>query len=394
MRVGFLTYGLDRNPTGIGRYALELLRALSKEERGPEIVILATEGRDTIGLSELGEYHELRGCRTLPALMTYGNTAVRRAATSRKLDLIHDPNGIAPFLMLPRSVRSVVTLHDAFAFIHPEEHNHLDNWRYRWYLPAALRRTDRVITPSLCSFRDLVRYLSISEEKIDVIHEGVDERFSFRSDSAESPDGTKVQVLDRYGITGRYFLYIGAINGRKNIVGLLRAFSRVRESDENVQLVIVGKRQWKAGGIDHQIESLGIRNAVHFTGFVTDADLPQIYRSALAFVFPSFYEGFGLPPLEAMACGTPVITSNRSSIPEVTSDAAILIDPFNTEELAAAMNRVNQEPDLRRELTRRGIQRAAEFRWSRTAAQTAAVYRSCLEASPLADIADSPLETR
>jgi glycosyltransferase involved in cell wall biosynthesis len=391
VRVGFLTYGLDRKPTGIGRYSLELLRSLSAHRPDCEIVVLATEPQDVFGLFESYEYHRIPGCQTLPALITYGNVAISRAARSLDLDIVHDPNGIAPFLLMPSNIRTIVTLHDAFPFVHSSEHNWLDNLRYRWYLPTAISRTDRVITVSTCSRDDLQLYLRISPEKLDVVPEGVSELFHPLSDDRVHID---LEILDRHSITSPYFLYTGALNGRKNISGLLNAFRRVLLEDPNVQLVIVGKRQWKLPPIDGLIDQLGIANSVCFTGYVADADLPALYRSARAFVFPTFYEGFGLPPLEAMACGAPVITSNRSSLPEVTGDAALLVDPFDIESIANAMKRVNAEPALREDLRRKGLQRAARFTWKNSADETASVYHASLRTVRRDQQSDITLKTR
>src|SRR5690348_16500976 len=148
MRIGYLTYGLDRKPTGIGRYAVELLRALARLPGAPEFVLLTTEQEDPYQLWNRFEHHPLPGCRLLPSLMTLGNMLISDAVRRYGLDLIHDPNGIAPFLGPAFGAHRVVTIHDAFAFVHPEAHNRLDNWRYRYMLPQALRRTDVVLTDS------------------------------------------------------------------------------------------------------------------------------------------------------------------------------------------------------------------------------------------------------
>lgn len=184
MRIGYLTYGLDRAPTGIGRYAVALLQALAQQPDSPEIVLLTTERTDQYGLWEQFEHHPLPGCHRLPMLMTMGNMALSAAIRRYQLDVVHDPNGIAPFLGPASSARRVVTIHDAFAYVHPETHNRLDNWRYRWQLPAAARRADRVITVSECSRHDLIRHLRLAPDRIQVTTEGVEPTFSPVPDSA------------------------------------------------------------------------------------------------------------------------------------------------------------------------------------------------------------------
>src|SRR5262249_31892651 len=219
-----------------------------------------------------------------------------------------------------------------FAYVYPEAHNRLDNWRYRWQLGYAARRADAVITVSECSRHDLVSYLGLDIERIRVISEGVDTRFR-----PVVNDAWLQAVLARYTIKQPYVLYVGGINARKNIGRLFTAYAQLLERHPDVALVVCGKRQWQTDEIDATFRQLNLTDYVHFTGYVDDADLPALYSAAELFVFPSLYEGFGLPPLEAMACGTPVVTSNVSSLPEVVGDAALIVDPYDVEGLAAAI---------------------------------------------------------
>lgn len=369
MRIGYLTYGLDRAPTGIGRYALELLRALVAMPHGHEIVVLATEREDRHGLGELCEYHALAGCRLLPSLLTFGNMVV--AATARRLDLdvLHDPNGIAPFLGPRRGVARVVTIHDAFAYVYPETHNRLDNWRYRWHLPQAARRADAVVTVSESSRRDLRRYLGLLDDRVHLMTEGVNPRFRPIEDADQ-----RRAVLTRYGITPPYLLYLGGLNARKNLARLFEAYAGLRVHHPGVTLVIGGKRQWQTGEMERALQELRLEDHVHFTGYVDDADLPALYSGAEAFVFPSLYEGFGLPPLEAMACGTPVVTSNVSSLPEVVGEAALTVDPYDVAGLTDAIHQVLTDQQLRRQLRQLGLVQAARFTWEATAQATYRLY--------------------
>jgi glycosyltransferase involved in cell wall biosynthesis len=372
MRIGYLTYGLDRSPTGIGRYTKELLLSMKAVSSQNEIVVLATERQLDKSLTEGLETHYVTGCRTLPVLMTLGNGILGRLAKRHDLDLIHDPNGIAPFIGLPGNVPGIVTLHDAFPFVHPESHNWLDNWRYRWYLPSALRKTSQVITVSESSRSDLETHLGLDSDRISVIPEGVDPRFSPTS----APNGH--EVLKKYGVTSPYLLYVGALNGRKNIARMLEAFSIAREQHPDYTLVIAGKKQWKTKSIDEAMSNRDLQRTVHFTGYVDDDDLPELYRSATAFLFPSLYEGFGLPPLEAMACGTPVITSDISSLPEVMGNAALMVDPLDVLSLSNAIKRVLSDPVLRQSMIGRGLTRANDFRWENSAEQTMSLYERVL----------------
>ena len=389
MRVGYLTYGLDRFPTGIGRYALELLHALAGLAGGSgngagrtgraaphmEIVLLTTERSDPFGIWQEFEHHPLPGCGLLPVLTTSGHLAVAAAVRRHRLDVVHDPNGIAPFLGPRAGARRVVTIHDAFPYVYPEKHNRADNWRYRWLLPHAARRADAVITVSQCSRRDLVRGLGVPQERIRITTEGVNARFRPVEDGP-----ARRALLDRYGITGPYVLYVGGINARKNISRLFEAFARVLDicaasGAPKPQLVIAGKRQWRTEEIEATFRRLNLASHVHFTGYAGDEDLPGLYSAAELLAFPSLYEGFGLPPLEAMACGTPVVTSNVSSIPEVVGDAALMVDPHDVDGLAAAMVQILTDSALRGELRRRGLLHAARFTWARAARETLNVYQ-------------------
>jgi glycosyltransferase involved in cell wall biosynthesis len=374
MRVGYLTYGLDRAPTGIGRYAVELLRALAALPRAPEIVLLTTEREDHHGLWECFERQPLPGCRLLPGLLTTGNLLLSAAVWRHRLAVVHDPNGIAPLLGPRLGARRVVTVHDAFGYVCPEAHNRLDNWRYRAMLPRALAASDAVLTDSEHSRKDLVRYLGLGQGKVRAVHLGIDPRFRPVSDGL-----ARRAALARYGVAGwPYVLYTGGINARKNIARLLEAFALLTAegpAPAGLRLVIAGKRQWVTDEIDATLRRINLGERVHFTGYVADEDLPALYSAAELFVFPSLYEGFGLPPLEAMACGTPSVVSAASSLPEVVGDAALLVDPTDVAAIAALMGRVLSASPLAADLRARGMERARRFSWERTARETAEIYR-------------------
>lgn len=373
MRIGYLTYGLDRDPTGVGRYAVALLDALAALPDAPEIVLLTTERDDGRWRGGRFERHALPGCSRLPALISAGHGMLSLAARRHRLDLVHDPNGIAPFLGPRGGARRVVTLHDAFAYVHPQAHNRLDNWRYRWQLPRALRRVDAVITVSACSRRDILANLPLAPRRVAIIPEGVEPRFRPVPDTQ-----ARRATLARYGITPPYLLYLGGINARKNIARLFEAYARLRKCHPHLQLVIGGKPQWRVREIMATFERLALRDAVRFTGYVDDHDLPALYSAAEVFVFPSLYEGFGLPPLEAMSCGTPVVTSSVSALPEVVGDAALTVDPYDVPALAAAIERALTGEGLRAALRRCGLARAAEFTWHRAARETLTLYDQVL----------------
>jgi glycosyltransferase involved in cell wall biosynthesis len=261
----------------------------------------------------------------------------------------------------------VVTLHDLTFLRFPESFPASQRWRLRWLTPANARRAAVVIAGSEHAKRDIHATYGIPPERIAVIHHAPDPRFRPVRDDA---------VLRRLGIRAPYVLSVGRLNPRKNLPALLRAFERMRPRlREPVQLVIAGQPDFRADRFDALVGASPWRADVIRTGYVSDEDLPALYSGAALFVFPSLAEGFGLPPLEAMACGTPVICSHASSLPEVVGDAALLVAPDSVEEMAAALLRVLGEPHLRATLARRSLERAARFTWQAAAQQTLDVYR-------------------
>lgn len=374
LRVGYLTYGLDRKPTGIGRYSVELLRSMHRQSSEVEFVLLTTEGEDRHGLWQQFERHALPGCSRLPVLLSLGNLLLSDAIRRYRLDIVHDPNGIAPFFGPAYGASRIVTLHDAFAFVTPHTHNRLDNWRYRVQLPYAARAATAVVTVSQCSKRDLSHYLHIPDEHIHVIAEGVDTRFSPVAD-----DRRREAVLARYGIKPPYLLYVGGISARKNIVRLIEAAVLVRRRHPEIRLVLAGSKQWRTASIDRALARADLDDTVYCTGYVDDDDLPSLYSGAEVFVFPSLYEGFGLPVLEAMARGVPVATSARGSLAEVAGDAAYVFDPTDVGAIRSAIERLLSDPAEAERLRAAGRARAATFSWDRTGELTIAGYVRALK---------------
>jgi glycosyltransferase involved in cell wall biosynthesis len=265
-----------------------------------------------------------------------------------------------------RRIRTVLTVHDLIYVLFPEYHLPMNYHFLRLMMPRFARRADAIIAISECTRRDLVRLWQISEGKISVIHEGIDPRFHHPAD-----EEALARVRRRYGLPERYALYVGTIEPRKNLPTLFEAWARLRY---RLPLVIAGKKGWLFQETFSRVESLDLGGVVQFTGFVADEDLPALYAQADIFVFPSLYEGFGLPVLEAMACGTPVVTTTGGSLPEVAGDAALLVKPGDVDALTDAVDRLLHDPSLADDLRARGISRARQFSWERAARETLAVY--------------------
>ena len=378
MKIGFLTYGMEHSLTGIGRYTVELTRALQKLGGDLDITLL-----NPYPDSELEWYREFPG-HPLPHLKrvygaaTLGNLELHRAAQTLGLDILHDPCGIAPFLSRGGRYKRVTTVHDAVPLIYPETQPLATRLIFRTLIPAARWTTDAVLTVSQASATDLRQRLGLPAERVHVTPCGVNL-------PAELPAADLAATLARLELPSRYLLYVGALHPRKNLGGVLQAFTRLRGqlSDTphaGVKLLIVGPASWGFKAREQLGQSCSFED-VQFTGYVPDADLSALYRGTLGLVYPSFYEGFGLPALEGMAHGAPVITSNTSSLPEVVGDAALTVDPADAAAIAAAMYRLVTEPELRASLSVKGRARAATFTWDRMARQTLDVYSGLLNGS-------------
>jgi glycosyltransferase involved in cell wall biosynthesis len=231
-----------------------------------------------------------------------------------------------------------------------------------------------VITDSQASKADIVRFLRVPPQKVHVVSEGVAQ--AFRPTSAHKVE----RIRGRYRLPHEYILFVGSVEKRKNLVGLLHAYAKLTASGRHSPLVVAGSANRRYPELSKVLQELDLEQDAIFAGYMPERDLPALYSGATLFVFPSLYEGFGLPPLEAMACGTPVVCSNAASLPEVVGDAALMTDPTDVEGLAAAMFRVLTQPDLAADLRQRGLARAAQFTWERTAHDTLAVYEKVLRA--------------
>lgn len=371
IRVGILGYGLDRPATGIARYTRELLTALRAGHPEIDLVLLRPFPGDLgADLADI-PVARLAGTRRLPAMMTAGPFEIATAARRLRLDVVHDPAGISPFV-LPRRVAPfgrLVTLHDMIPFVHPETHARLTNILFRRYIPRTLPFVDRVVTVSNAAKADIERFYGLPSERITAIPHGVSPRFRPRAEEEIAP------VLARYRIERPYILTVGAIQARKNLAVLFDAFADLRHAGLPHQLVVVGPAVWTADAVFQRLAERDLGDAVLLTGYVADDDLPALYAGAGCFVFPSLYEGFGLPPLEALASGTPVVASNTSSMPEVLADAALLLDPHDSHAFATAIRRVVEDGTLAARLREQGLARSATYRWRCAAARHAALYR-------------------
>jgi glycosyltransferase involved in cell wall biosynthesis len=277
-------------------------------------------------------------------------------------------------LLLPlRSAPTVLTVHDLIFRHLPAHHKPLNRWYLNLTLPLYCRRASHIISVSDHTKRDLVAAYGLDSSKITIVHEAASPHFC-----PQSPQ-TIASVCSRYGLPERYLLFVSTLEPRKNLGRLLSAFESVHAEGLADGLVIVGQRGWLYDDFFAQLEESPARDRVILPGYVDDRDLPALYAGARAFVFPSVYEGFGLPVLEAMACGVPVAASDASSLPEIGGDAAVYFDPLDVQAMSDALFRLLRDSELWDEMRNRGLARAASFSWERAAIETRAVYDAVLE---------------
>jgi glycosyltransferase involved in cell wall biosynthesis len=272
-------------------------------------------------------------------------------------------------LLMPLSgAPTVLTVHDLIFRRYPAHHKPLNRWYLNLTMPLYCRRATHIIAVSEQTKRDVMDAYGVPGEKITVIYEAASADFV-----PQSP-ATVAAARTRYRLPKRYLLSVGTIEPRKNLGRLLTAFERLYSEGLVDAFVIVGKKGWLYDDFFAQLDRSPVKHAVIFPGWVSDEDLPAVYAGAAAVAFPSEFEGFGLPALEGMACGAPVVCSGTSSLPEIAGDAALLVDPTDTDAITAALRRVLCEPHLAEDLRRRGYARAAQFSWERAAQETLRVY--------------------
>ncbi|MFH0905541.1 MAG: glycosyltransferase family 1 protein [bacterium] len=290
------------------------------------------------------------------------------------LDLIHYTNFNSPVFF--RGVKSIVSVYDLTLWFYPgrKQRSLFRKWMYRQVIQRSCLNAERVIAISESTKNDIVKYLGVDPGKIDVVYAAPPRRFT------TEPDLKKADMIKaKYNITRPFFLYVGQWRAHKNLARLIRAFALFRRRyNLDYQLVIVGKADPLAPEVPATIKQLGLQDVVLTPGYIADNDLPHFYNEAEAFVFPSLYEGFGIPPLEAMAAGTPVISSNASVMPEVLGDAAQYFDPTNIEDMAYAMSKVASNFTLKQQLRERGFSQVKKYSFAKMARETLRVYERVL----------------
>jgi glycosyltransferase involved in cell wall biosynthesis len=350
-------------PAGVSRYTRRLLAALADRDDDIDYLVFGVDELPP----ELGDRPNVQNTGTCPPapagprVQFWEQVTLPRTLRSYDVDLLHSTAGFSPIVT---DVPTVLTVHDISPITHPEWFSRGYATLYRALTPLALRRVDRIVTISRFSQSEITETYPWTKGKVSAVHNGLT---PIPEDDTEPVDG-----LDE----GEYLLFVGSLNPRKNVARLLDAYERYRgRADDPLPLVLAGSQRDVFAAVDRSPI-----DGVHALGFVPDEQRNWLYHNATALLFPSLYEGFGLPIVEAMDCGIPVLTSNIGAMAEVAGDAAILVDPTDTDDIAAGIERLVTDDDLRETLVEAGRNRADAFTWASTAAEMAAIYRQVADA--------------
>lgn len=371
MRIGIDARMIRHRMTGIGKYTQNLVQGLARVDQQNQYIILSNEP-----LGELKKnnpnFHQIMISQAVFSLSE--QLIIPGIIRREKLDLFHTPSFVAP-LWQPCS--SVMTIHDLTHLRFPNLFSKKVQWYYRLIVRPAARKMKKIITDSETSKSDILSFLNIPEERIVVIPLGVDKAYKPQRES-----GVTSLLLKRFQISGNYILSLGNRKPHKNFIRLVEAFNLLeKETKSGYLLVILVDNDPRYRQIEKRVEELSLGRKVKvISDFFSEEELSFLYSAADLFVLPSLYEGFGLPVLEAMACGTPVVASNTSSLPEVVGDAGILVDPYDHRKIAQAMYQVLGDRALWNRLREKGLDRAKIFTWEKTARKTLEVYNQVYQA--------------
>lgn len=370
-----LRFGIDARLTyyrqgGIAQYTYHLIREFAALDTENQYLILHSR-KDRRNLAAAPNQKRV-ACWT-PAHHRFERSALSIELAPHHLDLLHSPDFIPPRF---GRYRKVITIHDLAFLLYPDILTPDSRRYYADQIRDAAARADHIIAVSEATRNDVINMLDAPPEKVTTIPEAADARYR------PLPPAEIERVKKAHHLPQDYLLFVGTYEPRKNLGGLLRAYDQLRaELRDAPPLVIAGHRGWLYDQLFRLIEQLDLTQRITWLENPPDADLPALYNGARLFCLPSFYEGFGLPALEAMACGTPVVASERGSLPEVVGDAALLVNPDDPANIAAGLHRVLTDADLPAQLRQRGLARARLFTWRETARQTLAVYHTVVNAS-------------
>jgi glycosyltransferase involved in cell wall biosynthesis len=356
LKVGLDIQSLLGFKTGIGYYTDNLLKYLN-DYKDFRFFLYKDDKKEDLNTLERMKWENF----TLPHL-----------ACNDNVDILHIPGFAGP--LFRNKYKKVTTVHDLIGMVYPKNLGPISRFYWQRWLPVCIRSSDFIIADSESTKKDIVRFLKFPTEKISVIYLAADLNFKPQKNNRLLQD-----TLKKFGIYSNYILNVGTVEPRKNIVTLITAFAKyIKTTKSEVLLVIAGRKGWDYNRCLNKIFELRISDRVIFCDYITEEDLVSLYNLADLFVYPSFYEGFGLPVLEAMCCGAPVVCSDTSSLPEIAGDAAIFVKPNDVDGLCNAIGKVLSTPGLSISMREKSLKQAAKFSWENTAKQTIEVYKSII----------------
>jgi glycosyltransferase involved in cell wall biosynthesis len=375
MRVLIDCTSITRNKAGVGVYAKNLVEELTRLAHGLQYFVLVQDDDPDLDFSGRPDVTMIRVragiFRKLPLRFLLEQLLLPCLLVIHRIDVLHSLHYSFPLIRF--GTKQVVTLHDMTFFNMPQAHERVKVIYFRFFIRADVRFADKVIFASHSALTDCTTRLGAPRGTSAVIHHGKSE--AFRADLAAS----EIQrVRQKYGLNSEFVLFVGTIEPRKNLSRLVSAFASVCGRHSGLLLVIAGMKGWMYDGLMEMVKNLNLQSRVIFTGFVPEEEKPFLIAAAKVFAYPSLYEGFGIPVLEALACGIPTVTSNVSSLPEVAGDAALTIDPHSVAELSSALEKLISDEPLRQRLTQEALRQAAKFTWTKTAIMTRQAYDDVL----------------
>lgn len=373
MRIAFELQPMLKDRTGVGWYTYNIIKEISRLKKGNDLIgcVFNFNGRNDLSLQLNDIDIELDTCKFFPYSI-YTRLwdfipVMYNSLFTKKVDIYHFFNFVVP----PRiNGKVIVTVHDMVYKRFPETMSKANLKRLDKNLQRSVNRADIVVTVSENSKKEIIEYLDVSEDKVRVIPNGVDADIYKKNFSTEELD----RVRKKYNLPNRFILYLGTLEPRKNIEAIVEGFALYRRHGGDLKLVIAGKKGWMYDSIFERVKGHSLENEVIFTGYVDENDKPCIYKMCQLFIFPSFYEGFGIPVIEAMAAGVPVITSNTSSLPEVAGDAAVLVAPDDVNMMEDSIAKIISDDMFRKELILKGKKQCEKFSWKKSAEELLRIY--------------------
>ena len=367
MHIGIDARIITHQMAGIGNYTYSLCRELQKSDRLKVTLFDDEFFADHRNFSQLSS----RGLRKI-LYTVWLNTRFPSILKENRIDLVHAPNFVPPLYSGPPAV---ATFHDVGYLRYPHTHHGLYAALFPGFANAAVEKSRRIIVPSKSTRDEMIHFYPRCKDKLRVVYMAAREEFR----KIDDQDFLNL-IAKKYSLPEKFLLCVGTLEPRKNLERFFLAFRRYydRHPDSGLHLVLSGKTWVRHRKFLESLKKSGLEHRIVLTGYIPQEEIAAVYNLALALAFPSYYEGFGIPAVEAMRCGLPVISSNAFSLPEILQDAAVYFDPFDIGQMTAAVSRISEDAELRDELTRTGLKRAEDFSWENTAGQTEEIYREAL----------------